>query len=153
MTVIPVPAGYRSVTPYMVAEGAAAAIEWYIKVYGARELMRLSAPEGKVGHAEIEIGDCRIMIADEAPEHDARGPKAFGGSPIAMHLYVADVDTVLARAAAEGGVLTRPATDMFYGDRSGTVRDPFGHIWHVATHIEDVALDEIERRVAAMRPT
>ncbi len=150
MPVSPIPPGYHSLTPYLIVDGADRALSWYSLAFGARELMRLKAPEGRVGHAEMEIGDSRVMLADEAPAHDARAPGAFGGSPVGLHLYVPDVDATIARAVAIGAEVKSQPQDKFYGDRMGTVIDPFGHIWHVATHIEDVPEEEIERRVAAM---
>jgi PhnB protein len=150
MPVSPVPPGYHTLTPYLIVDGATKALAWYAEAFGARELMRLSAPGGKIGHAEIEIGDSRIMLADEAPVHDAKAPGAFGGSPVSLHLYVSDMDAVMAKAVAIGATVKSPAEDKFYGDRMGTLTDPFGHIWHVSTHIEDVTEAEIERRIAAM---
>jgi PhnB protein len=150
MPVSPVPAGYHTVTPYLIVGGAAQALAWYTQAFGARELMRLPGPNGKIGHAEIKIGDSRIMLADEAPAHDARAPAAFGGSPVSMLLYLPDVDATIARAAAAGATIKTPAEDKFYGDRMGTLLDPFGHTWHIGTHIEDVTAEEIERRLAAM---
>jgi PhnB protein len=150
MPVSPVPQGYRNLTPYLVVDGAARAIDWYIQVFGAHEAMRLAGPNGRVGHAEIEIGDSRIMLADEAPEHNARGPGAFGGSPVSLHLYVPDVDTTMAKAVALGAEVKSRPEDKFYGDRMGSICDPFGHTWHITTHIEDVSHQEIERRLAAL---
>jgi PhnB protein len=150
MSVSPVPAGYHSVTPYLIIDGAARALPWYVQVFGAREVMRLSAPQGKIGHAEIEIGDSHVMIADESAESQARGPASFGGSPVSLHVYVPDVDAIVARAVAAGAEVKSPVQDKFYGDRMGTLLDPFGHTWHISTHIEDVAPDEIERRLAAL---
>ena len=150
MTVPPIPPGYHSITPYLIIDGAAAAIDWYTKVFEARENMRLASPEGKIGHAEIDIGTSRIMLADEAAEHMARAPASFGGSPIGLHLYIADVDAVLARAVAAGGTIRTPVEDKFYGDRMGVLVDPFGHVWFVSTHIEDVTEAEIARRLASM---
>lgn len=146
----PIPEGYASITPYLIAKDAARAIEFYKQAFGATELMRLAQPDGRVGHAEIRIGDSRLMIADEFPEMDARGPQSIGGSPVGLLLYVEDVDAVAARAVAAGATLVRPIEDKFYGDRSGTLRDPFGHIWHVSTHKEDVPPDEIGRRAEAL---
>lgn len=150
MSVSPVPTGYRSVTPYLVVDGAVRALAWYAEAFGARELMRLAAPEGRIGHAEIDIGDSRIMLADESAASDARAPAAFGGSPVRLHLYVPDVDATIARAAAIGAEVTHQPEDKFYGDRMGSLLDPFGHIWHIATHIEDVTTEEMEKRIAAM---
>ena len=152
MAVPPVPQGYHSVTPYLVIDGATAAIAWYAKVFGAREHMRLATPEGKIDHAEIEIGTSRIMLSDEAPEHMARAPTSFGGSPVGLHLYIADVDAVMARAVAAGGTVRTPVEDKFYGDRMGGLVDPFGHVWYVSTHIEDVTEAEIARRLALLAP-
>jgi len=148
-TVKPIPDGYQAITPYLIVDGAASAIEYYQKVFGAIELMRLSGPDGKVGHAELMINDSRIMLADEFPEMDARGPRSFGGSPVKMMLYVEDVDATAKRAIAAGAKLVRPIEDQFYGDRAGGLEDPFGHHWHIATHKEDVSAEEIERRAAA----
>jgi len=145
----PIPDGYRNLTPYLIVNDAAGAIAVYQKAFGATERMRLVAPDGKIGHAELTIGDSVIMLADEHPAHGARGPTAFGGSPVMLHLYVEDVDAVVAHAIAAGAKEVRPVANQFYGDRSGGVTDPFGHVWHIATHIEDVAPDEIARRAAA----
>jgi PhnB protein len=145
----PIPDGYHSVTPYLCIDGAAKAIEFYKNAFGAKEVFRMGAPDGKVGHAELEIGGSRIMLADEYPDWDFRSPRAFGGSPVSIHLYVEDVDTVYNRAIAAGAKAKRPVVDQFYGDRSGSFEDPFGHVWHVATHTEDLTEEEIGRRAAA----
>ncbi len=145
-----IPPGYHALTPYLIIDGASNALDWYAQNLGATELMRLPALGGRVGHAEIEIGGSRIMLADEVAEHGAKAPAAFGGSPISLLLYVPDVDATLAQAAAAGATIKAPAEDKFYGDRMGTLLDPFGHTWSIATHIEDVSHDEIERRLAAM---
>lgn len=150
MSVSPIPAGYHNVTSYLVVDGAARALAWYAEAFGARELMRLPAPGERVGHAEIEIGDSRIMLADEFPDMGAKAPAAYGGSPISLHLYVPDVDAVVAKAVAIGAEVKTQPEDKFYGDRMATVIDPFGHTWHIATHIEDVSPEEIGRRMAAM---
>ena len=139
MPVKPIPDGYHTATPYLIVSGAAKAIEFYKQAFGAKELMRLADPTGKVGHAEIRIGDSTIMLADEFPEMGARGPQSFGGSPISIMLYVEDVDARFAQAVAAGAKATRPVQDQFYGDRTGTIEDPWGHKWTVATHIEDIA--------------
>jgi len=144
----PIPDGYSAITPYLIIDGAAAAIEFYKTAFGAAERMRLAAPGEKVGHAELLIGGSLIMLADECPEMDARGPKAFGGSPVMLHLYVEDVDAVVARALAAGAQIRQPVEKKFYGDRSGSITDPFGHIWHIATHVEDVSPEETQRRAA-----
>ncbi len=146
----PVPEGYQRLQPYLIVDGAAKALDFYKRVFGATERMRMPGPGGKVGHAEISIGDSVIMLADEHPEMGARGPRAFGGSPVSLVLYVEDVDATVKAAVAEGARLLRPVEDKFYGDRSGTIEDPFGHQWHLSTHVEDVPPDEIERRAAAM---
>ena len=142
----PIPEGYHSVTPYLAVDDAAGAIEFYKKAFGARERMRMPAPGGKIGHAEIEIGGSCIMLADEYPDMNFRSPKAVGGSPVTLHLYVADVDQVARQAIAAGARELRPVKDEFYGDRTGTVQDPFGHVWHLATHKEDVSPGELKRR-------
>ena len=149
MAVKTIPDGYHSVTPYLIISGAAEAIDYYKKAFGATELLRMPAPGGKVGHAEIKIGDSPIMLADEFPEMGYKSPKTLGGSPVSLMIYVADVDTVFDQAIAAGGKLQRPVKDQFYGDRSGTLEDPFGHVWHVATHKEDVSAEEMERRAKA----
>ncbi len=149
MPVKPVPDGYHSVTPYLIVRGAARAIEFYGRAFGAVELMRMPQPDGRIGHAELRIGDSPVMLADEHPEIGARSPETVGGSPVTLMLYVPDVDATVARAVAAGARVTRPVADQFYGDRSGAVADPFGHLWFVATHVEDVPPDEMERRRAA----
>jgi len=147
----PIPDNYPRVTPYLVVDGAAAAIDFYSSVLGARQRGEgMPAPGGKVGHAELEIGDSLVMLADEFPEMDARGPRSVGGSPVTLHVYVEDVDAVFARALEHGAREVRPVEDQFYGDRSGQFEDPFGHRWNVATHVEDVPSDEMARRVEEM---
>ncbi len=150
MTVQPIPEGYHSVTPYLVVDGAAEALAFYEKVFGAKLLMRLDGPGGKIGHAELQIGTSRVMLADEHPEMGARGPRSIGGTPVTLMLYVPDVDAVVQAAVAAGAKVQRPVEDKFYGDRMGSLEDPFGHVWHVSTHVEDVPPDELERRAAAM---
>lgn len=145
----PIPEGHNTVSPYLIVAGAERALEFYTKVFGATELFRHKAPDGKVGHAEIRIGDTVIMLADEFPDHDAHGPRKFGGSPVSLHVYVEDVDTVADRALAAGAKVKRPVADQFYGDRLGTLEDPFGHTWHISTHIEDVPMEELGRRAEA----
>jgi PhnB protein len=149
MTVKAIPDGYHSVTPYLIISGAAAAIDYYKQAFGATELLRMPAPGGKVGHAEIKIGDSPIMLADEHPDMGYKSPQTLGGSPVSIMIYVADVDKVFDQAIAAGGKAQRPVKDQFYGDRSGTLEDPFGHVWHVATHTEDVSAEEMERRMKA----
>jgi PhnB protein len=144
----PIPDGYPRVTPYLIVDGATAAIDFYISVLGATERMRMDAPGGKVGHAELDIGDSVIMLADEAPEMEAHAPRTVGGTPVSLHVYVEDVDGVFARALEAGASALRPVEDKFYGDRSGSFEDPFGHHWHVATHVEDVPPDEMSKRAA-----
>jgi PhnB protein len=145
-----IPEGYHTATPYLIVSGAAAAIEFYKKALGATEMVRFAQPDGKVGHAEIKIGDSILMLADEFPEMGARSPKSLGGTPVSIMVYVEDVDAVVKTATAAGAKLTRPVEDKFYGDRAGEVTDPFGHVWHVATHKEDIPADELQRRAAAL---
>jgi PhnB protein len=145
----PIPDGYPRVTPYLITDGASAAIDFYRSVLGARERMRMPAPDGRVGHAELEIGDSLIMLADEFPEMEARGPKAVGGTPVSLHVYVEDADGVFDRAIQAGARALQAVEDKFYGDRSGQFEDPFGHHWSVATHVEDVPPDEMAARAAA----
>jgi PhnB protein len=144
-----IPEGHHTVTPYLIVGDAAGALAFYKKAFGAEELMRVAAPNGKIGHAEIRIGDSVIMLADEYPDMNARGPHAFGGSPVSIHLYVEDVDAVAGQAIAAGATVVRPVQDQFYGDRSGSFTDPFGHSWHVATHKEDLTPEELDKRVKA----
>ena len=145
-----IPDGYHSITPYLIATGAADAIEFYKRAFGAVELFRMAKPDGKIGHAEIRIGDSVIMLADEHPDMGYRSPSSLGGSSVSIMLYVEDVDGVFARALAAGARAQRGVADQFYGDRNGILEDPFGHVWTIATHVEDVPPEEIERRVAAM---
>jgi PhnB protein len=147
----PVPEGYHTVTPYLIIRDAARAIEFYKKVFGAKEMVRMPAPGGKIGHAEIMIGDSYIMLADESPEMGHNGPQSLGGSPVSIVLYLEDVDAVVGRAVAAGAKLVRPVEDQFYGDRSGGVEDPFGHSWHISTHIEDVSPEEMTKRMDALK--
>jgi PhnB protein len=149
MSAKPIPDGYHTATPYLVVQGAASALEFYKKAFGAEELMRLASPDGKIGHAEIKIGDSPIMLADEFPEMGFRGPRSLGGSPVSILLYVEDVDARFNQAIAAGAIAVRPVMDQFYGDRSGNLEDPFGHRWTLATHKEDVSPEEIEKRFAA----
>jgi PhnB protein len=144
-----IPEGYHSVTPYLTVDGAARAIAFYKTAFGATEVMRIEHPDGKIGHAEIRIGDSRIMLSDEFPEMGAHGPRLSGGSGVAIHLYVEDVDGTAKRATAAGAKTLRPVEDKFYGDRMGSFEDPFGHVWHVATHKEDVPPQELHKRAEA----
>jgi PhnB protein len=145
----PIPDGYRTATPYLIVKGAAEAIEFYKRAFGATEMLRMADPQGKVGHAEIKIGDSVIMLADEHPAMGYRGPRSLGGSSVSILLYLEDVDGVFERAVKAGAKAQRPVMNQFYGDRSGTLEDPFGHVWTVATHVEDVAPEELKRRAQA----
>ena len=142
--------GYHAVTPYLIASDAAGAIDFYKQAFGATELMRIGAPGGKVGHAEIQIGDSRIMLADEAPQCHALSPKTVGGTPVSLMLYVPDVDVMFNKAVSLGAKILQPVDDKFYGDRSGSLTDPFGHQWTISTHVEDIPPDELEKRAAAL---
>lgn len=146
-----IPDGYHSATPYLIVTGAAEAIEFYKRAFGAVELFRMANPDGRVGHAEIRIGDSVIMLADEHPDMGYRSPRSLGGSAVSIMLYLEDVDAVFARALAAGARAQRGVADQFYGDRNGILEDPFGHVWTIATHVEDVPPDEIERRMEAMK--
>jgi len=152
MAVSPIPAGYSSITPYLMISGAGDAIDFYTRAFDAREIMRLPGPGGAVMHAEIQIGDSIIMLAEECPDQGTQGPKSLGGTPVGICLYVEDVDAQLEKALAAGATVTRPIQDQFYGDRSVTVDDPFGHQWTIATHVEDVSPEEMERRMAEFMP-
>lgn len=145
----PLPDGYHNLTPYLIVDGAAKAIDFYKKVFGATEKMRMPAPGGKVGHAELTLGDSMIMLADEHPEMDHRGPHAYKGAAVSLMVYVQDVDATVKTALASGAKVIRPAENQFYGDRMGTIEDPFGHQWYVATHVEDVPQEELAKRAAA----
>ena len=149
MGVKAIPDGYHTVTPYLVVNNGAAALDYYKKAFGAIELMRMPGPSGKLMHAEIKIGDSIIMLADEAPERDVKSPSALGGSPVGICLYVTNVDAMFDAAIAAGGKALFPVKNQFYGDRSGTLIDPFGHKWTVATHVEDVAPEEMGARAEA----
>ena len=146
----PIPESYHSITPYLIVAGAAEAIEFYKKAFGASETMRMSYPQSsKIGHAEIKIGDSVIMLADEHPEMEFRGPQHFGGTSVSLLLYVEDVDATAEQALAAGATELRPVADQFYGDRMGTFKDPFGHVWSIATHVEDVSPEDMQKRQAA----
>jgi PhnB protein len=150
MAVKAIPDGYHSITPYLIIDGAAKAIDFYSKVFGATEILRLPGPGGKLGHAEIRIGDSVVMMADEMPEMGHRGPKSLGGSPASIMIYVEHVDRIFEKAVASGATVDRPIQDQFYGDRSGTILDPFGYKWTISTHIEDVSPEEMNKRIATL---
>jgi PhnB protein len=148
-----VPAGYHTITPYIVVQGGAAAIEFYKKAFGAEEIYRMDMPDGRLGHAELQIGDSRLMLSDEMPEMPdavARTPKTLGGTTFGFNVYLEDVDSRFERAVAAGAKVRRPLANQFYGDRSGTVEDPFGHLWTLASRVEDVSPEEMKRRMANM---
>lgn len=145
-----IPEGYSALTPYLCCKDAGAAIDFYKAAFGATEVLRLTEPSGRVGHAELRIGDALIMISDEYPEMDVRSPKTLGGSAVMLHLYVDDVDAFVTHAVAAGAILERAVADQFYGDRSGQVIDPFGHRWDIGTHVEDVSLAEVQQRFVAL---
>ena len=152
MAVKPIPEGYHAVTPYLIIKGANRAIEFYKNVFGAKEIMRFPGSNGTIGHAELKIGDSVIMLADEQ-QGNYRSPEAFGGSPVSLMIYVPDVDRTFRQAIASGAKESSPLEDKFYGDRSGNLVDPFGHVWTVATHKEDVSQEEMQRRMASMKQT
>ena len=145
-----IPTGYAGVTPYLIVRDAANLIDFYKKAFGATELMRFPGPDGKIGHAEIRIGEGVVMLADESPEMGHKSPQTLGGTAVTLMFYVQDVDAQFAKAVAAGGKVKHGLKDQFYGDRSGTITDPFGHIWTIATHKEDVSPQEMQRRMAAM---
>lgn len=149
----PVPEGYHSITPYLIVKGAAKAIEFYKEAFGAEVQRRLDMPGQRIAHAELKIGDSVIMLADEYPGHGemsaAKSPETIGGSPVSIHLYIENVDSVMSTAVAAGATLRKPVEDQFYGDRAGSLTDPFGHEWYIATHIEDVSDEDIRKRADA----
>jgi PhnB protein len=149
MAVKPIPEGYEGATPYLCCSDATSAIEFYKKAFGATEIMRMGAPNGKIGHAELKIGKAIIMLSDEWPDMGHKSPKTLGGSPVGIMVYFEDVDAIAKQAVEAGGKLTEPLEDKFYGDRSASLDDPFGHRWFIATHKEDVPPEEMERRAAA----
>jgi PhnB protein len=150
--VAPIPAGFHSVTAYLSIRDAGKALDFYKRAFGAKELLRMAGPDGKIGHAEIKLGDSRVMLADEFPSMGFLGPQSRGGTTVMLHLYVKDVDATVVKATAAGATIKRPIKDEFYGDRTGTIEDPFGHVWYVATHKEDLSPAEIRRRsVEAMK--
>lgn len=146
MSVKPIPDGYHTITPYLSIQGAAEAIEFYKQAFGAIERFRMTTPAGEIGHAEIGIGDSSIMLADPCGKGVFRSPRSLGGSTVGLHLYVEDVDAVFARATVAGAKIVEPVEDRFYGDRSGSVEDPFGHLWFLSTHKEDLTPEEIDQR-------
>jgi len=150
MTIKSIPDGYHSVTPYLSIKGAAEAIEFYKRAFSATELFRLVAPNGEIGHAEIKIGDSPIMLADPCEEGPFRNPQSLGGSSVGLHVYVEDVDALFVKAVDAGAKAVRPVQDQFYGDRTGTLEDPFGHVWFLATHKEELTPEEINRRAEAL---
>ena len=150
MSVHYIPQGYHSITPYFVIDGAARAMDFYRDVFGAVEIMRMPGPDGKIGHAEMKIGDSHIMLADEHPQQGFRSPTSIGGSGMGVMVYVADADRCFKAAVERGAKVVEPPQDKFYGDRSAQVIDPFGHFWTIATHVEDVAPEEMERRLKQM---
>ena len=152
MAVKPIPDGYGVITPYLIVRGGARAIDFYTKVMGGAEIMRMPGPGDRIGHAEIRFGDSVVMLADEVPEMVIMSPEKYGGSPVSLMIYVQDVDAVFNRAIAAGAKSKKPIQNHFYGDRSGTLVDPFGHTWTIATHVEDVSPDEMKKRMAALKP-
>ena len=149
-SVAAIPADYAGITPYLCVNDAAAAMAFYQQALGATEIMRLATQDGRIMHAEFDLGGTRVMLSDEFPDMNALGPHSIGGSPVTLHVYVEDVDAVAARAIDAGMEVLRPVADQFYGDRGGSFKDPFGHIWSIATHIEDVPQQEVEKRAAAL---
>jgi PhnB protein len=145
----PIPEGYNSITPYLVIKGAAAAIDFYKQAFGAVEIMRMPQPDGRVGHAELKFGNSIVMMADEYPEMQVVGPKTLGNTSVGLLLYLDDVDKAVERAVSLGATIKKPIADQFYGDRTGTIEDPFGHKWTLAVHIEDVTPEEMQRRMEA----
>ena len=148
----PIPEGYSSITPYLIARNAAKAIEFYTQALGAKELFRMPMPDGKIAHAEMMFGNSRIMMADENLEMGIKGPESLGGSAVNFLFYVENVDTAAKRAIDAGMEVIRPVKDQFYGDRSGTFKDPFGHMWTIATHVEDLTKEEVDKRMAEAMP-
>jgi PhnB protein len=145
------PEGYNSVTPYLIIKGAAKAIEYYKNVFGATEVVRMDGPDGRVGHAELQIGDSRIMLADEFLEMGHRSAESIGASPVSLYVYLPDCDKVVEKAVVAGAKILKPVVDQFYGDRSGFIQDPFGHLWGIATHVEDVSAEDMKERMKKMQ--
>ena len=151
MAAQPIPEGYHTVTPYLAVEDAAKAIEYYEKAFGAKEVVRMTAPDGSIGHAELEVGDSHVMLSDPFPQASTKPPKELGGTSVSVHMYVDDADAVAKQAVDAGGTVLMEVADQFWGDRFGTIQDPFGHTWSIATHVEDVSPEEVaERAKAAM---
>ena len=150
MAVKPIPDGYHSVTPYLIIDGGRAndALEFYTRAFGATIAMRMQRPDGLIAHAEIQVGDSKIMLADESPNIDAYGPSHYGGSPVSLLIYVPNVDATTQQASSAGAVVVRPVADQFYGDRTAGLKDPFGHIWYLATHVRDVSVEEMKRHMS-----
>lgn len=151
-SVKPIPEGYHSITPYLIIKGASEAIDFYQRAFGAQELFRMAGPDGSIGHAEIKIGNSIIMLADECPEMSNRSVQTLGGSPVGFCIYTEDVDTAFQKALDAGAQESRPLKNQFYGDRMGSVRDPFGYEWSLGTHVEDVAPEEMKKRMEAEYP-
>jgi len=147
----PIPAGYHSVTPYLMVRDAARAMAFYRDAFGATEVMRFAGPDGRIAHAEVKIGDSHVMLADELPDQGFVGPQTLGGAGVSLMLYVNDVDATFAQALAAGATVRRPVADQFYGDRMGTLVDPYGHVWSIGTHREDVSVEEMQRRMASQQ--
>jgi PhnB protein len=146
----PIPEGFHTLTPYLIIKGAAQAIDFYKQAFGAEELFRMPGPDGKtIGHAEIKLGDSIVMLSDECPDFGFRSPQSLNGTPVSFMFYVKDVDATFKRAVDAGATVIRPLENQFYGDRTGTVADPFGHVWSIGTHVEDVAPEELQKRAAA----
>ena len=146
--VSPIPSGHHTLTPYLACKGAAQAMDFYKKAFGAKEMMRMPGPNGSIGHAEMRIGDSRIMLTDEYPDMNFLGPTSRGGSTVHIHLYVPDADKMAAQAVKAGGKLLRPVEEQFYGDRTGSIEDAWGHVWHLATHVKDVSMAELRKGAA-----
>jgi PhnB protein len=151
-TVKPIPDGYHSVTPYLIIPGgkASQALDFYARAFGAKEVMRMPRPDGGIAHAEMQFGDSRIMLADEAPKMDSYGPNHYGGSPVSLHFYLKDVDATTKQAANAGAKIVRQVEDQFYGDRTSGLEDPFGHRWYLSTHVKDVSLEEMQQQMKKM---
>jgi PhnB protein len=148
----PIPDGYHSVTPYLIISGgkASQALDFYARAFGAKEVMRMPRPDGGIAHAELQVGDSRLMLADEAPKMNAYGPGHYGGSPITLHFYLPDVDATTKQAADAGAKIIRPLEDQFYGDRTAGLQDPFGHMWYLSTHVRDVSMEEMQKQMKTM---